>query len=58
MAIPVSANSSWHWISKTRPWDVLPFVIIFTLVIEILAIIRFAKIKKLLAVIFTAVLGN
>lgn len=32
------ANSSWVWISETRPYDILPFVIIGTLAIECLAI--------------------
>ena len=27
----VSANSSWIWISETRPYDLLPIVIILTL---------------------------
>jgi hypothetical protein len=29
------ANSSWHWVSEMRPFDVLPWVVIPTLVIEI-----------------------
>jgi len=29
------ANSSWHWISETRPFDILPWVVIATLVVEI-----------------------
>ena len=29
------ANSSWYWASKVLPWHLLPFIIIFTLIIEI-----------------------
>lgn len=41
------ANSSWHWISHTRPLDVLPFAIIATLLIEIFMIVKFNKIKAI-----------
>ena len=36
LSIPqvVSANSSWCWISETRPYDVLPVVAIATILIE------------------------
>ena len=40
------ANSSWVWISETRPYDVLPWVAIGTLIIETISLIVFAKIKK------------
>lgn len=58
MAIPVSANSSWHWISKTRPLDVLPIIIAVTLLIEILSILKISKINKSSTVVFIVVLGN
>lgn len=40
------ANSSWVWISESRPYDVLPWVAIGTLIIETISIIVFAKIKN------------
>ncbi len=40
------ANSSWVWISETRPYDVLPWVAIGTLIIETISILFFAKIKN------------
>lgn len=43
----VQANSSWVWISERRPYDLLPMVIVVTLVIEILGINFVAGIKKL-----------
>lgn len=30
IGMPVSANSSWVWISQTRPYDVLPWVALVT----------------------------
>lgn len=41
-AVPtaVFANSSWYWISEQRPWDILPWVALATIVIEVLAIWR------------------
>ena len=44
----IYANSSWVWISKTRPYDILPFVVIGTLLIETLSIHYFGKSKGLL----------
>lgn len=28
------ANSSWHWLTKTTPFDILPYVVVLTLFIE------------------------
>lgn len=36
--LAASANSSWVWISDTRPFDVLPYVVIGTLLVETLGI--------------------
>ena len=44
--ITVSANSSWGWIAETRLYEVLPYVIIMTLAIKILAINKIPKIGK------------
>lgn len=52
------ANSSWVWISETRPWDVLPFVIAGTLLIETLAITLIPKVKKPSKVFAVVLLGN
>ena len=40
LALPWAAlaNSSWRWLTKTRPWDILPFVVAVTLLLEILAV--------------------
>jgi hypothetical protein len=45
-AFPAFANSSWVWISETRPYDVLPWVVIGTLAIETVSLFLFAKLKK------------
>lgn len=52
------ANSSWHWLTKTRPYDVLPVAIVITLLAEILAINFIPKIKKPLKVFVFVTLGN
>lgn len=57
-SMPVSANSSWVWISEKRPDDLLPFVIAATLLIEITAIRFMAGIKKTVKVIAVTVLAN
>ncbi len=38
------ANSSWVWISETRPYDVLPFVAAVTLIIETATLNGFLKV--------------
>ncbi len=53
-----SANSSWHWISSKRPLDLLPIVIIVTLIIEIVLINYLAKVKDLKRVIPVVSLAN
>lgn len=44
--VVVFANSSWVWISETRPYDILPWVAICTLGIETISLVFIAKIKK------------
>lgn len=46
LSLSAFANSSWRWISETRPYDVLPWVVIGTLLIETASIVFFAKIKE------------
>ena len=46
LTTPVFADSSWVWISETRPYDVLPYVIVLTLAIEILAINCLSGVNK------------
>jgi len=53
-----SANSSWVWVSETRPYDVLPFVIVITLLVEVLAIRYIANIQNLSAILWRVSLGN
>lgn len=38
LPLTASANSSWWWISETRPYDVLPFVALITIAIETAAL--------------------
>lgn len=52
------ANSSWRWISDTRPYDVLPFVIIVTLAAETISIIKFSHIENKAKTFVVVLIGN
>lgn len=52
------ANSSWVWITATRPYDVLPFVVVFTLVAETWFIAFFCKIESKSRVFVPVLVGN
>ena len=54
----VFANSSWHWVSDYRPWDILPWVAAATIIIEVLAIWQIPKTKQLLKTAVTVVIAN
>ena len=58
LAMPVSANSSWVWISETRPYDLLPVAIALTLAIEVYALYRFAGVKKIGKLFFWVTAAN
>ena len=56
----VSANSSWHWVTVS-PFVVFPFAVVFTLLIETVAIkkiARTASLKKTLLVVGLANLAS
>ena len=57
-SITAYANSSWRWISDSRPYDILPFVIIGTLMIETIAINYIAAIHKGVKVFCIVTIGN
>ncbi len=52
------ANSSWVWISETRPYDVLPFVALATLIIETAALNLILKIGNWHKVFSGVLIGN
>ena len=58
LMLNVYANSSWVWISETRPYDILPFVIVITLVIEISFIYFIGKVKIVAKTIIFTLLAN
>ena len=58
LATPVFANSSWRWLTDTRPYDLLPMAIVMTLTIEILAINYIPRVNKLAQTAFWVTLGN
>ena len=57
-SVSAFANSSWVWITKSRPYDVLPFVIVFTLLAETYAIAYFSKIESKSRVFVPVLIGN
>lgn len=56
LLLPINAyaNSSWVWISETRPYDILPVIIVITLIIETLSI-SFVTSKEKAVKVFTIV---
>lgn len=57
-SVTARANSSWRWISETRPHDVLPIVIAITLSFEVLAICFISKAKSLPKIILFVTIAN
>jgi hypothetical protein len=53
-----NANSSWAWLTETTPLTVLPYAIVGTLVIEILAVIFFIRPRKRLKAAAIITLAN
>ena len=58
LTLTASANSSWHWISSTRPYDLLPIVITVTLFIETVALTRFTGVQPFGKVLCIVLLAN
>lgn len=58
LALSVSANSSWVWLSETRPLDLLPAVIVLTLAIEITAVLFALKKRNFRKVLLVVTLAN
>ena len=54
----VSANSSWVWISEKRPYDLLPFVALATLLIETLGYSFLLKTENFYRTFSGVVVGN
>ena len=54
----VSANSSWAWISEKRPYDLLPFVALATLLIETLGYNYLLKIENFYRTFSGVLIGN
>lgn len=58
LCIHAYANSSWRWLSETRPYDILPFIIALTLIAETLAYVFVAKIKRPVKVFAVVAIAN
>ena len=57
-SVSTYANSSWVWLSETRPYDILPLVIVITLAIEVFSIYFFAKVKNISKTVFVVTISN
>ena len=58
LGVRVYANSSWVWISETRPFDVLPWVAAATILIEAAAVRWIAKVPSWRKILPCIVLAN
>ena len=58
LALPAFANSSWVWISETRPFDLLPAEIAGTLLIEVAAVLLSLQRRRFWKALFFVTLGN
>ena len=58
LGVRVYANSSWVWISETRPFDVLPWVAAATILIEAAAVRWIAKVPDWRKILPCVVLAN
>jgi hypothetical protein len=60
MIFPITAyaNSSWHWLTKTRPLDVLPYVVILTLAIEYFTIKKANSINQSIKLFLVVCFAN
>ena len=54
----IYANSSWHWLSNNRPYDILLYVVFLTITIETIMVNYFGKINDLKQVSAVIVLSN
>ena len=54
----VHADSSWIWLTRYRPWDVLPPVALATIVIEVLAIWLIPHSDNFLKTALTVIIAN
>ena len=52
------ANSSWHWLTKTKPFDILPYVVVLTLLIESITIGKVNSIRRYIMLFLVICLAN
>ena len=57
MPMTVYANSSWHWVTVS-PMKILPYVIIFTLIVEIASVFVLGKVKNFKRIFYVISLAN
>lgn len=55
---PALANSSWHWLTDTRPYEVLPFAAAATVAIEFAAIYFIARVRRPWKTLLVVLIAN
>jgi len=52
------ANTSWHWLTESKPFDILPYVVVLTLMIEFVAIGKLNSINSSMKLFLVICLAN
>lgn len=58
LSVPAAANSSWHWISTMRPYDLMPLAAAVTLALETILINRIVRLQNAKKVFSFVLLAN
>ena len=58
LCTPALANSSWYWLTDTRPYEVLPFAAAATVAIEFAAIYFVARVRRPWKTLFVVLIAN
>lgn len=58
LCAPAFANSSWHWLTDTRPYEVLPFAAAATVAIEFAAIYFVARVRRPWKTLIVVLIAN
>lgn len=58
LSVTAYANSSWHWLTKTRPFDILPYVAVLTILVEYFGIKKLNSINRAFKLFVIVCLAN
>lgn len=54
----VYADSSWIWLSKRKPYEIMPVVVVITILVEVLMILHLLEINNVKKVMLVVIIGN